>query len=269
MPTPFYHLSLAEDLLQHPALPEDIRQFLRTSRCVFLFGNTAPDVQVVSGQPRLATHYFNLPIQAGDPPAWELLLSDHPQLAGARQIPAHQAIFVAGYLCHLQADWLWVKDIFAPTFGPRCSWGTFRERLYLHNVLRAYLDVHILPKLHPDMGMCLSQVEPEGWLPFVEDQYLIEWRNQLFPQLQPGADTQTVEVFSTRQGISAPEFHALLESEERMQSEVFEHLPLQQVEDYHQRVLDENSRLLSEYMAFSLHHINTPIEGSVFQGVQL
>jgi hypothetical protein len=136
-------------------------------------------------------------------------------------------------------------------------------------VLRAYLDVHILPKLHPDMGMCLSQVEPEGWLPFVEDQYLIEWRNQLFPQLQPGADTQTVEVFSTRQGISAPEFHALLESEERMQSEVFEHLPLQQVEDYHQRVLDENSRLLSEYMAFSLHHINTPIEGSVFQGVQL
>ena len=86
MPTPFYHLSLAEDLLQHPALPEEVRQFLQASRCVFLFGNTAPDVQVVSGQPRQLTHFFNLPIQTGDPPAWELLLSDYPQLAEARTI---------------------------------------------------------------------------------------------------------------------------------------------------------------------------------------
>jgi hypothetical protein len=260
MPTPFYHLSLAEDLLHHPALPEQVCQFLDASRCVFLFGNTAPDVQVVSGQPRQLTHFFNLPIQADDPPAWELFLSDHPNLADARQLPSPQAIFLAGYLCHLQADWMWVKEIFAPAFGPHCSWGTFSERLYLHNILRAYLDKQILPELRPGMDACLSQVEPESWLPFVEDHHLIEWRNLLFPQLQPDATTQTVEVFSSRQGISAPEFYALLGSEERMQLEVFEHLPLRQVWDYHQRVLDENSRLLSDYLAFTLHQVNTPIE---------
>ena len=38
-----------------------------------------------------------------------------------------------------------------------------------------------------------------------------------------------------------------------MQLEVFEHLPLQQVQSYHQQVLDENSRLLSDYLAFTLH----------------
>lgn len=268
MPTPFYHLSLAEDLLRHPLLPEEIRQFLHNSRCVFLFGNTAPDVQVVSGQPRQQTHYFNLPIQAGDPPAWELLLSEHPQLVDARQLPAAKAAFLAGYLCHLQADWLWVKEIFAPVFGPHCSWGTFRERLYLHNVLSAYLDVCILPGLRPGMDACLCQVEPEGWLPFVEDRHLIEWRDLLFPQLQPGASTYTVEVFSSRQGISAPEFHALLESEERMQQEVFAHLPLQQVQSYHQRVLDENTRLLSDYLAFTKPDVFFPTRSIDMKGVQ-
>jgi len=77
-----------------------------------------------------------------------------------------------------------------------------------------------------------------------------------------------VEVFSTRQGISAPEYYALLESEDRMQREVFVHLPLRLVQSYRQRVLDDNIRLLSDYLAFTLHQINTPIVGNVFHGVQ-
>jgi hypothetical protein len=268
VPTPFYHLSLAEDLLRHPSLPEKVRQFLQPSRCAFLFGTTAPDVQVVSGQPRQQTHYFSLPIQPGDPPAWELLLSKYPQLAEVRKIPALKAAFLAGYLCHLQADWMWVMEIFTPTFGPRCTWGTFQERLYLHNVLRAYLDVRILPELHPGMDTCLLLVKPDGWLPFVKDHHLVEWRDLLFPQLQPGASTQTVEVFSSRQGISAPEFQALLGSEERMQQEVFRHLPLEQVQGYHQRVLDQNTRLISGYLALIMHNAVSPTKQSIFQGVQ-
>jgi len=268
VPTPFYHLNLAEDLLHHPGLTEEIRKFLHNTRGAFLFGNTAPDVQVVSGQPRQQTHYFNLPIQAGDPPAWELILADHPHLADAGRLTKLQAAFMAGYLCHLQADWLWVKGIFAPVFGPRCSWSTFRERLYLHNVLRAYLDIRILPMLKPGMDICLSRAEPNEWLPFVEDRYLREWRDLLFPQLQPGAATQTIEVFSSRQGRSAPEFHALLESEERMQQEVFEHLPLQQVHLYHHRVLEANVSLLSAYLAFATQGVVYHPGRYKIQGVQ-
>jgi len=268
VPTPFYHLSLAEELINHPSLPEKIRHFLQGNRCGFFFGNTAPDVQVVSGQPRQATHFFNLPIQTGDRPAWELLLTDYPLLAQTRQLPATQVAFLAGYLCHLQADWLWVKDIFTPVFGPRCSWETFRQRLYYHNVLRAYLDQHILPELSPGMDACLGQVEPDGWLPFVQDRHLAEWRDLLFPQLHGGATPQTVEVFSSRQGISASEYYALLESEDRMQKEVFEHLPVRLIQSYRQRVVDKSLLLLSDYLAFSLHPINTPIEGDVLHGDQ-
>jgi hypothetical protein len=118
------------------------------------------------------------------------------------------------------------------------------------------------------MDTCLCHVEPESWLPFVQDRFLAEWRDLLFPQLQPGAAIQTVEVFSSRQGISAPEFYALLESEQRMQQEVFEHLPLQLIQSYRQRVLDENIQLLSDYLAFTLHPMDTPIAGIKPQGVQ-
>jgi hypothetical protein len=268
MPTPFYHLSLAEELINHSDLPEPIHQFLQTRRCEFEFGNTAPDVQVISGQSRFVTHFFNLPIQIGDWPAWKQFLTEYPKLAIAKELPVSQAAFLAGYLCHLQADWLWVNDIFTPIFGPRCSWETFHQRLYYHNVLRAYLDLRILPELPADIDACLCQVYPRGWLPFVQDHYLMEWRDLLYPQLKPGAAIQTVEVFSSRQGISAPEYYALLASEERMQQEIFEHIPLGLIQGYRQGVLEKNIHLLSDYLVFTLHPLSNTIEENEYPGVQ-
>jgi hypothetical protein len=268
VPTPFYHLSLAEELIKHPDMPEPISQFLRTYRSEFLFGSTAPDVQVVSGQPRELTHFFNLPIQAGDRPAWEVFLAEYPHLAFTSKLPAAQSAFLAGYLCHLQADWLWVNDIFVPVFGPRSPWGNFRQRLYYHNVLRAYLDLQILPGLPIDAGTCLGEVVPDGWLPFVKDQSLAAWRDLLSCQLQPGAAIQTVEVFSSRQGISAPEYYALLASKDRMQREVFEHLSLERVESFRVQVLKDNIHLVTDTLASSLHPINLPAEGILFKGVK-
>jgi hypothetical protein len=110
-------------------------------------------------------------------------------------------------------------------------------------------------------------VQPDGWLPFVQDRHLTQWRDLLFPQLLPGATTQTVEVFSARQGISAPDFYALLESEERMQQEVFEHVPLPLVQSYRQKVLDENVRMLSDFLAFTLHQMNTLLREMYFREI--
>jgi hypothetical protein len=268
VPTPFYHLSLVEELLDHPRLPQGISLFLQSARCEFLFGSTAPDVQVVSGQPRQETHFFNLPIQAGDLPAWVMLFTDYPRLGCAEKLPATHAAFMAGYLCHLQADWRWITDIFAPFFGHGRAWKTFQDRLYYHNVLRAYLDQQILPRLGAGMDNCLSQVRPDGWLPFVKDACLAEWRDFLAPQLQSGSATQTVEVFSARQGVSAPEYHALLSSQERMQREIFTHLPLENIHKYRAAVIDDNSHLLTQYLAFALHLRDVALEGNLHQGAR-
>jgi len=245
VPTPFYHLSLAEEILTYPALPVGMRLFLSEHRSEFLFGNTAPDVQVVSGQPRAATHFFDLPLQPNEQPAWEKFLAANLSLSDPGKLAGAQAAFVAGYLCHLQADIYWIRQIFIPIFGRSSRWDSFPKRLYLHNVLRAYLDRKILPELAG--GACISSVLPDGWLPFVQDAHLISWRDFLTSQLHPGARIQTVEVFAARQGISPEAYYALLSSEERLDEEIFSHLPRQALEDYRQEIVQENLSLLRKY----------------------
>jgi hypothetical protein len=114
----------------------------------------------------------------------------------------------------------------------------------------------------------LSEVEPGGWLPFVMDHYLAEWRDYVFTQLKPGAMVHTIEILSARQGIAAKEYYALLDSAERMTQEVFAHLPIELLETYEQRVLEENILLLSEYLALSLHPFYTPNQQKAIHGAQ-
>ena len=249
MPTPFFHLSVAQDLLRGPALTEPARRFLAGQPGAFLFGNTAPDVQNLSGQARTATHFFDLPIHPGVEAPWELLLKQHPRLSHPEHLSAAQAAFIAGYLCHLRADWDWVQEIFFPVFGPLSTWGTFRQRLYYHNVLRAYLDIRLLPELRDGMADRLEAVEPAGWLPFVADRHLVAWRDLLSPQFRPDAAAQTVEVFAARQGIPSADYYALLNSEASMQAEIFSHLPYPRIEAYRQRLLAASARLVEDYLA--------------------
>jgi Zinc dependent phospholipase C len=252
VPTPFYHLKIAEELFGHPDLSNAARSFLSQNRAAFLFGNTAPDVQVLSGQPREETHFFDLPIRPGDPPAWDRFLLAYPTFTSLNFLPADQAAFLAGYLCHLQADWLWVVQIFEPVFGPVCGWSSFSHRLYLHNVLRAYLDQGILPYLSPGLAQQLSTAEPTGWLPFVRDIHLRAWRDLLAQQLQPGAVVQTVEVFAARQGISPQAYYSLLTSEEKMDAEVFARLPREDLDLYRKQLIEENIRLLKGYLVVDI-----------------
>ena len=67
MPTPIQHLAIAEQLLRDSTLPGAIRDRLLEQRGAFLFGNTAPDVQTVSGQLRETTHFFDIPLRSNEP----------------------------------------------------------------------------------------------------------------------------------------------------------------------------------------------------------
>jgi hypothetical protein len=248
MPTPFYHLSLATELLERADLPSEMRSFLQNQRAAFVYGNTAPDVQTISGQDRQVTHFFDLPILGGDTPAWERILAVYPALIQVEALPAEQTAFLAGYLCHLQADWNWVVEIFAPVFGPGVAWQRLSYRLYLHNVLRSYLDMQILPELSPQIASDLEHIDPHHWLPFVEDTHLRRWRDLLSGQLCDGCETQTVEVFAARQRISPEEYYRLLNSEEKLDREIFSRLPRPALQEYRQKLLNENILLLTNYL---------------------
>src|SRR5439155_2365116 len=157
---------------------------------------------------RAATHFFGVPLR-GDPTAGPQLLAHYPSLAVRAGLPPAQAAFICGYLAHLVYDQLWVRDLFQPYFGEAPAWGTFRERLYLHNVLRAHVDAEDLGRLTPVVGERLRAAEPDGWLPFVDSHHLRAWRDLIADQLSSGAG-RTVEVFAQRNRVDPREFAALL-----------------------------------------------------------
>lgn len=253
MPTPFYHLDIAESLLNHPGLPDSTRRSLHNYRSAFLLGNTAPDVQVLSRQKRQSTHFFSFPFNPDATPPWENLLVLNPVLATLADSQEEQAVFLAGYLCHLQADWYWVKDIFLPAFGPEINWGSFPHRLYLHNVLRAYLDRHVLPGLPVNLPQLLQIARPNHWLPFTADRFLFDWRDYLAKQLEPGARIETVEVFAARQGLSPEQFYRLIDSEDSMESQVFIHISRDLLLEYREGLIRSNLNLLAAYLSGDIH----------------
>lgn len=251
VPTPFYHLSLAEDLLVQPDLGYGVRRFLQENRPAFLLGNTAPDVQTISGQLRSETHFFELPLTKNVLPAWDKMLADSPGLVASNRMDRPQAAFLAGYLCHLQADWFWIEQIYEPVFGPECRWESFERRPYLHNVLRSYLDQRILMALPGHAGFDLAKALPVAWLPFTADYYLVQWRDILAHQLHPGSSAKTVEVFAARQGIPPDLYYQVLASEGLMNDLIFRRISLSELEEYRLRLLQANMSLLECYLGIS------------------
>jgi len=246
VPTPIQHISLAEQLLSDATLPAALRDRLRAQRGAFLFGNTAPDVQVVSTQPREATHFFEIPFRS-TPQPHQVLFDKFPALAQARSLPAAHAAFIAGYICHLWLDIIWVRDIYLPAFGPDARWDTMRDRLLFHNILRAWCDQNDQRQLNADTGAALATAQPRKWLPFTADGYLREWRDLLAAQFQPGAAIRTVEVFAARNRVAPEEFHRVLNSPAELDRLIFAHASREKIEAFYQTGHDEMAELIVDY----------------------
>jgi len=245
VPTPFTHLRFALSLLAD-GLPPDVEALLRAEQPAFLLGNIAPDVQAVSGQTREATHFFAIPRQDALP-AHQHLFERHPTLAQPRRMPPAQAAALSGYLVHLLLDELWIQDIFEPVFGAYQSWGTLPERLYLHNVLRSYLDAHDRNGLPHATALSLQAAQPRRWLPFVGDDHLVQWRELIAGQLTPGQPARTVEVFAERMGADPQALAALLASPEQMQRLIWARLPTGKLDAYYQDGQAQAARLVAGY----------------------
>jgi hypothetical protein len=238
LPTPVQHLVIAEKILASSALPDAIRTQICQNKAVcgaFFLGHIAPDVQVVSGQSRESTHFFALP-PINQRPAYEIMLAKYPNLVDLQGTSPAQLAFTIGYISHLMLDECWVREVFFPVFGPDQIWGDRRERFLLHNVLRTWLDQHDLPKLREGIDNWLRYAHPNGWLPFVEDRFLRQWRDLVADQFAPGAGMRTVEIFAKRSRIPDAEFLALLEPE-AMQRRVFSRISLEELNRFYERAV--------------------------------
>jgi hypothetical protein len=59
---------------------------------------------------------------------------------------------------------------------------------------------------------------------------------------------KTVEVFASRHGIEAGEFHTLIQSEARMEKHVFNRIARQKLDAYRRQLVEKNVELLQDYL---------------------
>jgi hypothetical protein len=209
-------------MLHKSDLSGTTRRLLARQRGPFVLGHTAPDVKTVSGQRREECHFYTVP-RTSERPACDTLFDAYPSLAQADGLPRAQAAFVAGYVSHLLVDEIWLDDVFEHYFLQ--DWAPPRERLFLHNVLRTWMDSRDQGKLNGHIVQALREAEPDSWLPFVEDRHLRVWRDWLVEQLAPGRSMHTAEVFARRMGIQTGDVEAVARSPQQMEARVFRYFP--------------------------------------------
>lgn len=216
MPTPFQHLIYAREILADTRLPEAIRQALHGQLGPFLLGNTAVDVQSLTGQPRFDTHFYHVHGDASRR-AGKTLLATYPELTDpARLHPAHAA-FISGYLAHLVWDECWLRDVFRPFYMESSLWPDRLTRNIHHNALRVLMDRQAEATLRqwPDLVPLLRKLQLGHWLPFVETEALCRWRDWVADQLADPGAVETAYVFAGRMGISPEHFETIISAVER------------------------------------------------------
>jgi hypothetical protein len=237
---------MAQEIRNDERLVAPARPALESDWGAFLLGNAAPDVQSVSHQPRQETHFYDIP-PSDETTAHRAFLAAYPGLAPASALRPDHAAFVAGYLAHLVADEAWWRQIFNPCFGVDAEWGEWRERIFLHNVLRTHLDRVDQARLNGSAVTALEQAEPHQWLPFVEDEVLVAWRDLIVAQLQPGEYVRTAEVFAERMHVSPDRVEEALESPGQM-VRIFEHASRVELGRYRSDVLRRSIDLINSYL---------------------
>ena len=221
MPTPFTHLLTAQHLLADPAVPATQRALLKAEVGAYLLGAVVADAQGLAGISREQTHFYNYERPVSDP-AWHTMLARYPALRDVTD-PAQRAL-LAGYVMHISMDEIWSLKMTGPQFA-RGEWAEHRQRFLMLHILLIFMDERDRAQLDEALSAALSAVEPEGWLPFLSDTVMRQWRDIIAPQIAPGGISETLDIYGARLGKSPDDLRAILDSPERMQAELWANVP--------------------------------------------
>ncbi|MBH28441.1 MAG: hypothetical protein CL789_04310 [Chloroflexi bacterium] len=249
MPTPFYHIVIAEEILDNSRLNASVHDLLFDCFPAFLFGNVAPDVQSISNYTREDTHFFSID-NVEKNVAYKALLSKHKELSNARRLSPVRSAFVAGYMAHLLLDQAWIVEVFKPVFGKDVNWGEFRERLFLHNVLRTFLDQRDYDRLPSDIDHKFAlNLSATQWVPFIDNKDLHRWYKFVWEQLKDRLSSRTIEVFAARMDMEPEDFEEILLDDTLMEQRIFSRISRIRLYEFRQRALDNIIVMLNDYFS--------------------
>jgi len=213
----------------------------------FYLGSVAPDVNAISTIPRRETHFYRVPPDEAEM-AYTTMLARYPQLNDVAQMPPAQAMFVAAYSAHLLLDLVWLRQIVYPFFYLPKHLGDRQQRELTHFILLTYLDTIALQALPQTAESTLTAANSQQWVPFITDDILCSWQKMLVEQLAPGAPVKTIEIYAGRLGMSAEVFAANLQDPDWMKAQVFDKIPVAEVQAILQRAIAPSLELITHYL---------------------
>jgi hypothetical protein len=243
MPTPFSHLAVAQRLLRDEAVSRSHRRLLQEETGAFLLGSVAADARVGAGVPRENTHFYSYAQDIVVSP-WRVMLQQHPALWKPHS-PAHRA-FVAGYVGHLAMDEIWSIEMVSPHFVER-EWGGRGFRFLMLHIILIYMDERDLALLEPWQPESLKTAAPFNWLTFISDHDLRAWQALIYDQIKPDGKSRTLEIFGDRILKSPAELRAILDSDVKMQSGLWDNIPKTVLTEVEAHMYDYARASLSEY----------------------
>jgi hypothetical protein len=199
------------------------------AQSAFLLGAISPDARILSGHPREATHFFTIP-PSPDRPAQRALLDEWPALRRESVADQQQAAYVAGYMTHLVMDQTWVEQVVMPgLFIDGLAWGYGHPNWRLYTILMTYLECRAESRLPEDALDRLKRARPAGWLPFLNDQILLRWRETILQIVEGGGASRVSQDFARTNGLKAEEMAAIVGSEVRMAEVAYPTVPREQL----------------------------------------
>jgi hypothetical protein len=240
MPHAQTHLVAACEVLAQPALAESFPWLADdAAQSAFLLGAISPDARILSGLPREATHFFSIP-PARDRPAQQAMLDEWPALRREALADRRQAACVAGYLTHLVMDQTWVEQIVMPgLFIDGLDWGFGHPNWRLYTILMTYLERRAESRLPEDAL---------GWLPFLDDQTLLRWRETILGIVEGGGAARVSREFARTNGLDAGEMAAIVGSEARMAEVAYPTVPRERLLAFEEEVRGRSARAVMDYL---------------------
>lgn len=254
MPTPVTHLVIAQHILD--ARPELLPEGDPSALAAFLLGSTLADVRVLTGEPRISTHFLRLPPRPGDS-GIRAMLHAHPQLANLNGAGVCARLMVAGYLAHLLADEIWLVRVYWPYFRSPQAYHD-PDRLLRHDLLRSVMDQRDRDVVRREFRNVFASARCANPFPFITDEGAESWRQLVVRELESPDSSPTFAHFASRYGLSLEQFVAMLHSRERM-AEVVDIVPSGALQRYHDEAARAGGELAALYMAGEVGRFPLPL----------
>jgi hypothetical protein len=145
-------------------------------------------------------------------------------------------------------DEIWTIHMLEQHFV-RHNWGAARSfRFVLLHALLIHMDERDLKLIEPWQHAALAAAAPDGWLPFIDDLTLHEWRDFIVEQIKPGGHSQTLAVFAPRVNKTVEELRAILDSPQQMRP-LWENVPPEILVEVETRMYDHARDQMMIYLS--------------------